>query len=143
MPAAISSLEASPHASHPCTLLTNADAAAILGNLQRPEPVESSTEGAYTCVWESGAGHITLYSAGSQEGVTYLKTFGPEGVLATQDVPGVGDTASWATGGYFLLVQKGGTYFMLGGAIWSDDLKRNRFTLDVAKGLAAKVIARL
>ena len=140
VPAATSGLEASPHASHPCTLLTNADAAAILGNLQRPEPVESSLGGAYTCVWESAAGHITLLTAGTQEGVEFLQSqYG----LSNQDVPGVGDNASWSKGGASLLVQKGGTHFVLVGAIWSADLSRNRFTLDDAKGLAAKVIAGL
>ncbi len=141
VPAATSGLEASPHTSHPCTLLTNADAAAILGKLQLPEPVESSLGGAYTCVWESEAGHLTLRTAGSEEGLE--SQFGPDGVLPTQDVPGVGDNARWSPGGYTLWVQKGGTYFEVGAAIWTRDLSRNRFTLNDAKGLAAKVIAGL
>lgn len=127
----------SPQVDHPCALLTNADAEAVLGKLQRPEPLQDVSGGAHTCVWESESGHLTLYAAGPPEAVGFLQSqFGAAGGSPNVAVAGVGDTAGWLQAGGYLLVQKGGTTFVV-------LIAGPGASLDAAKSLALKVIARL
>jgi hypothetical protein len=128
---------ASLQAEHPCSLLTNADAEIVLGKLQRVAPIEDVTGVAHTCVWESESGHITLMTAGTPDGMTFLQSqFGAAGGSNNQDVPGIGDSAGWLEAGPYLLVRKGGNDFVLVAVAPG-------FTLDTAKSLAEKVIAKL
>jgi hypothetical protein len=128
---------ASPQAEHPCRLLSNADAEAVIGHLLDAAPVDDSMGGAHTCTWQSGGGHLTLYTATSEEAVVLLQSqFGAAGGSPNVPVPGVGESAGWLQAGGYMLVQKGGTTFAIG-------IAGPGATLDAAKTLALKVIAGL
>ena len=128
---------ASPHADHPCQLLSNADAEAVIGKLQRAAPQDDSLGGARTCTWEAGGGHLTLYTASNPAAAAFLQSqFGAAGGSANVPVPGVGESAGWLQAGGYMLVQKGGTTFAIG-------IAGPGATLDAAKSLALIVIAGL
>jgi len=118
-------------------LLTNADAEAVIGKLQRAAPLDDSLGGARTCTWESEGGHLTLYTASSADAVAFLQSqFGAAGGSPNVAVPGVGDSAGWLQAGGYMLVQKGGTTFAIG-------IAGPGATLDAAKTLALKIVAAL
>jgi hypothetical protein len=134
---AASAQVAIPQADHPCQLLTNDDAEAVIGKLQRAAPLDDSEGGAHTCTWESQGGHLTLYTATSADGVAFLQSqFGAAGGSPNVPVPGVGDQAGWLQAGGYMLVQKGPTTFAIG-------IAGPAATLEAGKTLALKVIASL
>ena len=124
---------ASPKAAHPCTLMTIADAEAVIGKLQRPVPLEDVMAGAHTCVWES-EWHISLFTADTAEGLAYIR--GSYGGRHTQNVPGVGDKAGWVEAGHYILVENGGDTFAFA-------IAGPGGTLENARALSLKVIANL
>lgn len=131
--AVASTKPASPKAAHPCTLLTNADAEAVIGKLKRPAPLEDVIAGSHFCAWESDWG-ISLFTADTPEGLAYVReTYGGR---HTQDVPGVGDKAGWVEAGHYILVESGANTFAfaIGGP---------GGTVENAKALSLKVIANL
>ena len=135
--AASAVLVANPQAEHPCRLLSNADAEAVIGQLQDAAPVDDAMGGAHTCTWQSGLGHLTLYTATSEEAVSLLQSkLGADGGSPNVPVAGVGEAAGWLQSGGYMLVRKGGTTFAIG--IAGPGAK-----LDAAKTLALKVIAGL
>lgn len=131
--AAASDKHPSPKAAHPCTLLTIADAEAVIGKLQRPTPLEDVMAGSHTCVWESDW-HISLFTADTPEGLAYVR--GSYGGRHTQSVPGVGDKAGWVEAGHYILVESGGNTFAFA-------IAGPGGTLENAKALSLKVIANL